>query len=238
MVPLGRDEKRAAVDAVPFWYHSIDVGDGIVTPGKWSLPRLRARFKQFALPDLADLTVIDIGCWDGWNAFEAERRGARRVVAMDRHVWINPRLPGKAGFDAAHLCLQSNVEQRVADLRTVELEEVGSFDIALFIGVLYHLTDPYAALRRLAMITRRLAVIETVGIDIPEVAHSAYFEFFGSDELAGDQTNWWAPNDRALVDMCRSAGFADARIVVTNHGRTAMKAGKPDYVRYIAHAWH
>src|SRR5215467_3769960 len=65
------------------WYHSIDLPDGRVIEGFLSIGELRERFAEFPLPpDLSGKRVLDIGTWDGWFAFEAERRGAE-VVAID-----------------------------------------------------------------------------------------------------------------------------------------------------------
>ncbi|HEY7441177.1 MAG TPA: hypothetical protein VH701_02065, partial [Vicinamibacterales bacterium] len=67
------------------WWHTIDLGNGIVTPGLDPTP---ARLPEIQLPDdLSGLSVLDIGAWDGFFSFEAERRGARRVLATDSFCW-------------------------------------------------------------------------------------------------------------------------------------------------------
>ena len=63
------------------WHHSIDLGQRIVTPGQDNSPRKLARLN---LPrSLEGKTVLDVGAWDGYFSFEAERRGAKRVLATD-----------------------------------------------------------------------------------------------------------------------------------------------------------
>ena len=77
-----RAELARAVGAIR-WAHRIDLGNGIVTPGLWDTPAILNRLK---LPqDLTGQTVLDVGCWDGFYSFEAERRGAPLPAA---------RLPG------------------------------------------------------------------------------------------------------------------------------------------------
>src|SRR5207237_1061593 len=66
---------------------------------------------------------------------------------------------------------------------------------------------PFEALRRLATVTRGLAVVESVCAVVPGMEHHALAEFLESDELNGDPTNWWAPNRRALMAFARAAGF-------------------------------
>jgi len=75
------------VNALPFWCHSIDLGLGVVTPGV-KTPAFHAReLASLRLPDLRGKSVLDIGAWDGFYSFAAERLGADRVVALDRFVW-------------------------------------------------------------------------------------------------------------------------------------------------------
>ncbi|MEY2431290.1 MAG: tRNA (mo5U34)-methyltransferase [Acidimicrobiaceae bacterium] len=239
MAPGARTELEAEVAALgDAWFHSIDLGDGIVTPGRKSAGQLSKELEALRLPDLTGKSVLDIGAWDGYFSFAAEQRGASRVVALDHYVWsidfearfrveaecrargVAPRpweespevwrpdsLPGRAGFDLAHRALDSKVEPVVADLMTVDLDELGTFDIVLFLGVLYHLRDPLEALTRVAALTRELAVIETALIATPGYDRFPLCQFFPSDELAKDPTNWWAPNMKALAGMCTAVGF-------------------------------
>src|SRR5436190_23950432 len=70
------------VHSIP-WYHSIDLGNGIVTPGMSGAPLV----DRSAMPDLRGKSVLDIGAWDGYYSFLAERAGASRVVALDHYAW-------------------------------------------------------------------------------------------------------------------------------------------------------
>lgn len=257
-------EKQRMVDEVPFWFHSIDVGDGVVSPGRRSLIGMQQKWDTMMLPEdaLQDKTVLDIGAWDGYFSFEAERRGASRVVALDRYVYemdlghsadytrmftggaveanrapgfYAPHLlPTKCGFDTAHKLLQSKVEMILDDLMTVDLLTVGPFDVVFYLGGLYHMADPLGALRRLALLSKGLVVIETAGIETPGI-EAAMFEFYGAGELNNDRSNWWAPNEAGLIGMCKAAGFKDAKIVART-GVTEMTGFKRN--RLFAHAWH
>jgi tRNA (mo5U34)-methyltransferase len=233
-------EKRVA--AVPMWWHSIDLGEGVVTPGVKPTDA-NAELEALQLPDLRGKTVLDIGSWDGFYSFAAERLGAERVVALDHFVWSIDReaveadraerrrrrlpiehpegkpglwrpdtLPGKRGFDLAHEALGSRVEPVVADFMNVDLAALGTFDVVLFLGVLYHLRHPLLALERVAGVTGELAVIETEAAVFPGSGDRALCEFVEL-EYKGDPTNWWLPNERALVGLCRAAGFSDVRVL-------------------------
>jgi tRNA (mo5U34)-methyltransferase len=73
--------------AVPVWYHSIDLGEGDISPGSKSLDLLEKEWAAVQPPDLHGKTVLDIGAWDGWFSFRAEQEGAARVVALDYVAW-------------------------------------------------------------------------------------------------------------------------------------------------------
>src|SRR5256885_12356289 len=81
------EELETMARSVPVWFHSIDLGKGIVTNGWESAAQLRYEIDSFRLPDLRGKTVLDINTWDGFFAFEAERRGASKVVALDYYMW-------------------------------------------------------------------------------------------------------------------------------------------------------
>src|SRR3954462_4571504 len=87
------------------WYHTIDLGQGVVTKGIDATP---VRLDRIDLPaSLEGLTVLDIGAWDGFFSFEAERRGASRVLATDYYSWHGSGWGTKAGFELARRALGS-----------------------------------------------------------------------------------------------------------------------------------
>jgi tRNA (mo5U34)-methyltransferase len=257
-----------AVESI-IWFHSIDLGGGLVTPGVKSSHELAHELGRIGLPDdLGGLTVLDIGAWDGFFSFEAERRGAKRVVALDHYAWsldhvaqrrywnecqVNAMaplpyeqvpevwdpvgLPGRRGFELAHRRLNSRVEPLLADLEEFDLDALGRFDIVLFMGVLYHLENPLRALRRLRQVTSGRAIVETVCGVFPGAEDRQMFEFFGTDELNGDPSNWWAPNATGLDAMCRAAGFSDVVHVAEPGPNDPPHPGyKYHYGRAVFHA--
>jgi tRNA (mo5U34)-methyltransferase len=187
------------------WFHTMELADGVVTPGIET--NTAEKLGYIGLPD--DLTgkqVLDIGAWDGFFSFECERRGARRVLATDSLMW---RLEtGKAGFLTAREALGSRVEDLEVDVMDLSPERVGgTFDVVLFLGVLYHMRDPMLALERTASVTRERLIIET-HLDMLPVPRPA-MAFYPFDELAGDFSNWVGPNLLAVDGMLRATGFRE-----------------------------
>ncbi len=208
---MNPDELRSRVAALR-WYHSIDLGHGIVTPGIDNSPERLARAH---LPgDLSGRSVLDIGAWDGFFSFEAERRGASRVVASDHYAWHGQGWgtgEGKAGFLLARSALGSKVEDVDVDVMDLSPDRVGTFDVVFFLGVLYHLPNPLLALERVASVTNGLLVIETV-VDMVGIARPAA-AFYPGKELNDDPTNWWGPNHAAVVGMLHSVGFSRVEVI-------------------------
>jgi tRNA (mo5U34)-methyltransferase len=240
------------VDAIP-WFHSIDLGNGVVTKGLSEAQQPEDRF-----PPFGGRSVLDIGAWDGYYSFMAERLGASRVVALDHYAWgvdidargeywtacaatgtlpdqsrdltefWRPELPGRRGFDFAAAALGSKVEPRLADFATMDLTELGVFDVVLYLGVLYHMKEPLTCLERLRSVTREVAVIETQAVHLQHVEEAKVVQFYGGGELNHDFGNWYIPTMDGLHSLCRAAGF---RSVTTIEGPPRPPAPAPESIR-------
>ncbi len=191
------------------WFHSIDLGGGLVTPGTDNSPQ---KYERLHLPEsLAGKTVLDIGAYDGFFSFAAERLGADRVLAVDTLAWERGGASGWPCFELAHGVLGSRVEAQKVDIHDVADAGLGTFDVVFCLGVIYHLRDPLRALEAVAKVTNDLLVLET-HTDATHVRRPAMV-FYEGDELAGDASNWVGPNEALLASWLREAGFRDIRFV-------------------------
>jgi tRNA (mo5U34)-methyltransferase len=152
--------------------------------------------------------------------------------------YMPDKMPGKIGFETAHAALNSKVEMLVAEFMDTDLKKIGMFDVVLYLGSLYHMENPLLALRRVAKVTKEVAIIETEAAAFPNLEHSAICEFFESNELNGDVSNWWAPNEKALAGLCRAAGFARVESVI-GPPPLVPEADTSAITRYrsVVHAW-
>jgi tRNA (mo5U34)-methyltransferase len=215
-------ELRAAIRKHD-WYHSIELRPGIVTPGRAAE---RNVLPYLGLPDdLSGVSVLDIGCWDGFFSFECERRGAKRVVASD--VWESL---GRDAFDFAREELDSAVEPVQASVYDLPGALAGQrFGLVLFLGVLYHLRHPLLAIEKIAEITAPGGhVIVETAVDADTLMDRPLMAFYPGDELNGDPTNWWTPNVPALAGMLGTSGFTDVACRVQLYGgnRSVFQAVK------------
>jgi tRNA (mo5U34)-methyltransferase len=212
---------RATVEAVPFWFHTFALNrrDGIYTPGA-------ARDHRYRIPVLPDdfggMRVLDVGTFDGFYAFLAEYRGARRVVAADNEqyrLWVasrwNVELEGGEGFRAIHDLLGSAVEYRRMDAFELDqLEE--QFDLVYCFGILHRVENPLGLLRVLRSRTASggAVLVETYGVrpesrDGPAIRVSEPGEVYTGDDFV-----YWGFGRTGLERLARIAGFSRAESLV------------------------
>jgi SAM-dependent methyltransferase len=224
---------RSALEVNPTWYHSIELAPGVVSPGQVDHRGLVAK----VLPDDLDgLRALDIGTFDGFWAFEMEKRGAE-VVAIDVETidaaeWppLNrERLRNETqafgielgrGFRLAKEILGSNVERVVSSVYDLTPDVIGGPVDFVFEGaVLLHLRDPVRALERARgvlspdgrmLIWELISVLDTLRAPRRPVARFS--------PLLSDFT-WWLPNYAALVSMPMAAGFGEVRRIGTQRTR-------------------
>lgn len=189
------------------WFHQIDFGNDLLTPGVTPIEQLRAQADIYFLPRLDGISVLDVGCWDGFNSFEAKRRGAARVLATDYTTW-NLFWGNRRCFELARAHIAPDVEMLEIDVPDLSPTTVGSFDVVLFAGVLYHLKNPFAALELLRPLVKQTLIVETHmdALNIAEPAAIFYTHGYGNDE-----SNWWGPNRPCIEGMLHRAGFGETK---------------------------
>jgi tRNA (mo5U34)-methyltransferase len=226
---LGNGRQMALAEDVAnhFWWHSIDLGSGVVTPGRKPLSLHAREYSAiFDRVELSAASVVDIGAWNGAYSFEAKRRGAQRVLATDSYAWNNARFRGRETFELARSALGLDVEDRTIDLMEMTREGCGKFDVVLLLGVFYHLHDPIQGLGMAAALALDVLVVET-HVDM-EFMSSPAMAYYPGAELAGDPTNWWGPNVPLMIAMLRGEGFSRIDAVSIAPGRAIFHAWRSD----------
>ena len=210
---------RRAVDAHQLWYHVLELAPGIITPGWFDL---RPIVNSMPWPDVRGKRCLDVGTYDGFLAFELERRGAAQVVATDisdPSGWDLPtptRLQAESviasmagektgqGFEIARQALSSSVERVEVSIYDLSPEALGTFDIVVCGSLLLHLRDPLRALDAVRSVcTQRFLSAETIrpGLGLLH-RRRAVAELRG-----GKDGQWWIPNPAGHRRMLVAAGF-------------------------------
>jgi tRNA (mo5U34)-methyltransferase len=205
------------------WYHTLELRPGITTPGWFDTRPVAPRLPW---PDLQGRRCLDVGTFDGFWAFEMERRGAGEVVAVDiidpqQWDWpvgsdtavveaINQRKRGGDGFLTAAAELGSKVQRHERSVYDLDAQALGRFDLVYLGSLLLHLRDPVGALSRVHEVLApggQLLLLDAVDLEL-----SARHRRTAVARLDGvGRPWWWRPNLAALRQFVDSAGFRVTR---------------------------
>jgi tRNA (mo5U34)-methyltransferase len=200
------EELQRRVKEIHPWFYEMDLGNGVITPGVGALSTLQARAEIYFNMGIKGSSVLDVGAWDGYYSFEAERRGATRVLAVDKFCWGGGGEGKRAAFELAREALGSRVEDLIIDIPETTIEKVGQFDVVLFNGILYHIKDPLHALADMAKIARHVLSVETF-MDLKDVSRPAMVFYPGETAEPGFPRNGWGINSSLGHALLRSLGF-------------------------------
>ncbi len=212
-------DARELIASNPVWYHVLELGPGLVTPGWFDL---RPVVELMPWPDVAGKRCLDVGPYDGFLSFELERRGAAEVTAVDigdaaEWDWrLSERRSGPAGiaaggetrtgggFEIARELLGSKVERRELSVYDLSPETVGSFDIVVCGSLMLHLKNPIAALEAIRSVcTGHFLSAEQIDPLLTALQpRRAAAHLHG-----GERCQWWIANAAGHRTMVAAAGF-------------------------------
>src|SRR4051812_20650519 len=200
------------------WYHTLELGDGVVTPGMFDH---RPVLDRYPLPtDLSGMRCLDVATMDGFWAFEMERRGAASVTAIDLEDpeqldWpASLRGDHDKSMDETKAERFALVKQRLGSkvervlMSAYDLgPQLGTFDFVFCGDLLLHLKDPITPVENIRSVCTGSAVIVNV------IKKFRFYEKRPMAELDGiDVFQWWLTNLEGLVRIVRAAGFGRVEV--------------------------
>jgi tRNA (mo5U34)-methyltransferase len=225
------------------YYHTLELTPEYTTPGWFDL---RKYVDEYGIPDdLAGKRVLDVGTWDGYWAFEMEKRGAE-VVALDlddereldwpprhRPQDYNTEGPRGQGFHAAKEVLGSKVERVVQSIYHATPEELGQFDLVFCGSVLIHLRDQFLAIERICNL------VKPGGMFITAEEHDRLADLipFTVSRYRADRhaaVVYYMPSVKTWKQMIFDAGFDR----VERFGKFTMVVGSGDKQFKVPHVVH
>ena len=218
----GRD-LAAGIARFPYWYHRIELAPGVSTPG-WA----PIHPPSHRVPERLDgKRVLDVGAWDGYWSFEALKRGAAEVLAIDDFSDFLGREGAleRQAWDTFDFCRdalghdEKRCQRRELSVYDVDEASIGRFDVVFFFGTLYHLRHPLLALDRLRGVCDGEIYVESAilddfspyrgGLGHGYAGGQMVMEFYPGDQYGQNATNWWVPTLHCLLYMLSAAGFTD-----------------------------
>lgn len=243
---MNKLQLEEGVKALEPWFHKIELPFGISTKtasyagedDNHPIPTW-AHISQ-ALPDsLEGKSVLDVGCNGGFYSIEARRRGASRVLGVDARQWH----VRQARFATTALNL-TNITFRRVSLYEMNPATVGTYDVVLALGLIYHLKHIFHGLETLFAITDDLLIVETAIVP-PSMGLQVAENTYGYDQkpyyplvVIGNEAdhsepscNWFIPTVSAVYGMLHSVGFEAIETVHISDSRGIFLARKPKVMR-------
>ena len=209
---------EAQIKNEDYWFQRIELAADLAAPG-WSDPKSE-KLPYFGLPeDMSGMRVLDIGCAEGFFSFEAERRGASEVIAIDAFPDSVRR------FNICRNALNSKATAFLTNVYDLSARRFGTFDLVMFFGVLYHLRHPLLALEKIESVCSGNLLLQTANFEDPALGDTgaAKFHPFGiqsgpPEKPMFDPTVFWIPNATCVRDMLRHVGFRNVEQISTKPG--------------------
>lgn len=223
---------RHQIEGQPYFFHKIRLWDDFYTPGWSDVEHEKLPF--FGLPERMDgMRVLDVGCAEGFFSFEAERRGAAEVVAIDSFADSIER------FNLVRLALGSNVRAYLCNVYDLSPRTFGTFDLVMFFGVLYHTKHPWYALEKIASVCSGELLLQTLITDDPTYRDQSLAAFypFGiesgpPDNRQRDCTVFWVPTPECTRNLLHAVGFTGVEDVTATPGKPfVLRARSADVTR-------
>ncbi len=227
--PLTAEEIERGIRDLGPWFYPFEFGNGLrttalVPPAVTEIFGTRLRMVESALDAHfkrnENVDCLDIGCHEGFYALAMARRGMN-VTAVDAREENLTR----ARFVAQAMGID-NVTYSPGRVETLAKDQNRTYELTLFLGVLYHVEDPMLCLRQVAAVTRDMCIIETQVVDEvegyaewgaqewqrPYQGILAVIDETGEFEAGGRETGVTSmatcPSPKALRFMLRQAGFS------------------------------
>ncbi len=219
---LGEENRVLSPDDIN-WFHSIDLGNGIMTRGHKSAALLEEEFARLGLTatTLRDKFVLDIGCNDGFMSLRCEQLGAH-VTGIDGIY--------RDGLKYIRRHLRPKFRFYMIDLMSPSFSELGRFDVILYLGILYHTMYPFEQLLRVAAACNAGATLflESEYYNLRGFEQEPTIMFNYSGKIVADLCSPVFPSIAWVVQTLTRVGFEEVtvlhRVGHDQRGRVTLRA--------------
>ena len=234
------EHAREQIERMSPWFYEFDLGElGRTTselpPDVFPIHETRLNMVnrvvgQHFAGRMGQIRCLDLGCHEGYYSISMARAGMRHVRGLD----AREQSLKKARFIADALGL-TNISFEEGNLESLDTRGE-TYDLTLFLGVLYHLENPMLCLRNIARATGEICIVETQVVDEVEgfaewgarqwtrPYHGVLAVIDESEEHFNDRPETGAtpiatcPSPLALHTLLRHAGFRKTEIIEPPQG--------------------
>ena len=191
------------------WYHSFNI-NGIQNKNTTTSFDYQMWVSQMIPNDLTGKTILDLGCSDGFYSFLCEQRNANRILATDHEEFQQYKkwYSHKNNIELCKHLLDSKIEYKKLDVNDVNLLKE-KFDLVLFFGLYYHLTDIISALKKIYSVVNETVFLAGHILDSKEPI-MYYYDI--SDHNSFCQI---VASPQCLINIAKNIGFKTAKLVDT-----------------------
>lgn len=177
--------------------------------------------------------ALDLACCEGWFSHQLLEWGAAEVLGVD----IREQSIRRADLVRDHLGVSPDrLQFRHADVLDLDPATLGTFDVVLCVGLIYHVENPMGILRLARELTGSLFAVETqtARIETPalfgfgarnafESTDAAMAVHFEADQGDNPLASYggvvsFCPNPAALWTMMQAAGYSDIERLIPGPG--------------------
>ncbi len=212
-----KEQLKKEIMGIDDWRHPFELEKGKIVENKDKFGRkwmhdfqffkrdillyiLRDVVPALTKKELKEMTIVDIGCNDGYFSIEALKTGLKKGVGLE----LREESVRRANLIKDYYGVD-NIEFRNTNIEEVTLAKE-KYDITLFLGLLYHLTSPVEVLMQVSSITSNVMIIMTFIImdstsSLRLIREDANLPGSGAKNLIT------RPSEKAVVDMLEFVGF-------------------------------
>lgn len=227
-------EKQRDISIKFYWGHNHWLADDFHVKG-WMQDRhidlLTTFIDEYGLEmDLRGKSVLDIGCWTGGTSLALAALGADVTAIEEVRKYADV-----VNFLAEIFSLSDRLRCFPESLYEVLPRYADYFDIVLYAGVVYHVTDPLLSLRRVftALKDGGRCFIESYGnssgqsLCLYEGSH--YFHGGSREGLSRSGWNYFVPSPKCLENWCRDVGFSEITVGPCQNARVMAMAQRMQF---------
>lgn len=196
----------SAIQKLGKWYHKIELGHGITTPGNRNQSLTYALLSQYLPKNLESKTVLDLGANACGLSVEFAKRGANVLAVEYSNIYCQ-----QAKFVVEHFGLTKKIQ--IVDGDLFDIMELGVFDYVCYLALAYHIRYPQLAFDMLGHMTRERIFFSTQIVPGESLILQNRAE---SERPSGSPMGTlygYKPTELMTLEMCSAAGFRDVELI-------------------------